>query len=354
MIRFLMGWTWLMLMATIAPGVCLAVEENTETPLVVVLPLADLSGVESALATVVPVIHSSLDDAGVRWLASAEIRPLLRSHRIRAVGHIGTEGARIVAEATGATHLLTGSIDIHRDLPTPEVAVSLRLVDPTTLTVMAATTVAASAADFIGLFGTGFIDSTAILARRVAADAMSDLLPLPTGPAKPVVNRCNSIALVPFDVGEGGDPRSGSVLVDFLLSRLSARGYLVLEPGVVNDLFYQQQIAPRGGIDLETLAALDRESGPCLVLTGTLDLFDVRGGDPRAPQPSVALGARVIDPTTGRILMSMEIDRNTSGSDFSFGAGRTNSLGRLTLSALDDLIDRIDRIRAKHAPEDPE
>ena len=314
------------------------------------LPLANPTGAAAARDTVVMLLHAALAERGVPFLAEREIRPVLRRHRIRAVGMVDREGARLVAAETGAGLLLTGTVGIYRERPALEIAVSLRLLDPATTRVIAAESRAIAAPDLVGLFGVGMPETLTELAAVAVTELVDALAPSFSTPSPPPERPRTTVALVPFSFTGEVPAESATVLVDFLLSRLVSRGYLVIEPGIANFLFQDKQVAPRGGIDLQTLSALHDDLGVDVVVTGEIDRFDVFGGDSLAPEPAIAFGARMLDAGDGRILVAREYEFAGPGGEFLFGAVRRSSLGELALDFADAFLDEM----VRSAPPVPE
>ncbi len=118
-----------------------------------ILPLANHTGRGEARAAVAAGLHARLRQAGVTIRTAEQLRPMLRKHRIRAMGQIGAADASLLRDEAGVDMLLLGSIDVY-DEPSLEVAISLRLLDLHRLELVAAVSTATAGEDFAGLFDT--------------------------------------------------------------------------------------------------------------------------------------------------------------------------------------------------------
>lgn len=309
-------------------------------PAVGILPLANHTGQLDALDSVIGRLHAELAGHGITFVSSMELRPLLRQHRIRSVGEIGNAAAAVVAAEMGVAYLMLGSLQVHDELA-QEVALSLRVLDARNLQVIGATSQAASGIDFQGLFGTGGVAGMAPVVDRVVTAAVAALAPL-LDPAAPLQTpRGPRLALVPFDdLSEA--PRAGAIVTDIVLSQLVAAGYVLVEPGLITEVFLAERAMTRGQIDLPTLWALRDAVAPDYLLTGVVDRLEIAHGDPTVVTPSLALGARLIDARSGAPLAAWELERTGDDSETILGHGRVQSLGALVQAAAEDLRSLIE------------
>jgi hypothetical protein len=312
-----------------------------------VLPLANYTGSSEAPAVCMALVCGKIGKRGVAHLSDRELRPILRHHRIRSTGQISAADAAIIRQQTLASHLLLGSIDIYRSGDNPEVGLSVRILDTGKMRIIRAASAAASGEDFASLFGIGRVDSVQTVAAKVVENLFEELgEPLLQAPAShDAAASCSRLALIPFDSSADYD-YAGGVVTNMLLSMLVSDGYYVVEPGLVNQLFLDERVMPRGQLDLNTLSALRARHDLCFVVTGEVERFRAARGDPRAAvPPELALGVRVLDAETGRLVMS--IDEETSGADSEtlFRAGRQYSLGRLAQKTLRRVARQIDEGR---------
>jgi len=340
-------WTFLAL------GLALGLAQGpaaASPPVVGILPLANHTGQLDALDALVDRLHAELSDHGVTFVSSQELRPLLRRHRIRSVGEVGSEAAALIRAESGVDFLLLGSLQVH-DEAALEAALSLRVVDARDLRVVGATSEAASGAEFEGLFGTGGITRMEPVVDRIVAAAVATLVPLldtttpvpsPDGPR---------LAMIPFD-DLSDTPRAGAIVTDIVLSQLVAAGYVLVEPGLVTEVLLAERAMTRGTIDLPTLRALRDALAPDYLLTGVVDRLDIARGDPDVATPSLALGARLVDAHAGMPVAAWEFERSGTDSETILGRGSIRTLGALVRATAADLRARLDHQLADHTPDE--
>jgi len=323
-----------------------------ESTMLVILPLANRTGRLRALEIGQRFISAALDSMRMPYLDSGEARPLLREYRIRAIGQIDRRGAHLIREKLGARWLLLGSIDVFRESQPPEYGLSLRLVDPVTLLVLAATSVGHSGRDYEGLFGQGERQDVVRVARETVREAV---LGLWEGLSQSVVRDVRPtslprICIVPFD-GTEKSWRDGQTVSDLMLTSLVQAGYPCLEPGVVRRALLGQGYAFKGEVDGPSLDHLAREDSVVYLITGTAELFEPARGESRAAVPRVSLSARILDARRGRLLDAWFDERTGKNGETLFERGRTYSLIGLTLKSLRGFVERIEKVRRDVAEE---
>ncbi|MDM7913894.1 MAG: hypothetical protein QUU85_01320 [Candidatus Eisenbacteria bacterium] len=313
---------------------------------VAVLGLADGTADGSGAEKVLPIVR---EEAAKRWrlLDDEQVRGVLREHRIRSLASLDQEDGARIAEATGAEALLLGSVILYQEGENPEIAVALRLLAPSDLRVIAAASAASSGLDHASLFEIGRVRDPDLLARDVVREAIARLAACldgkRTGPTQ------GRIAIVPFD-GSPQDPQDGPLVSDLLLPVLFAHGYDIVEPGLLRRLFERLHVAPRGGIDLETLRALREDLAIDLAITGEVDEAVESQGDAQMAMPRLAYGVRLVDARTGHLFQAIEEQTGGERRAGLLPLGWTTSLGRLVEESLDRLVAKIEeQPREDHA-----
>ncbi len=309
---------------------------------VALLPFVNYTEDGHAAEIFVSRIEGELARREVEFLSGDELRQVLRRHRIRSSDRIRPADALSIQDATGVEFLLLGSYDLLSRGAVPEVGLSARIVQVPSLRIVRAASSAASGEDFAGLFQIGRVDSVSELAERVVRelfarlDSAIELRKRPDG----VGVLTTPIVIVPFD-NTSAHRYAGAVVTQILLSRLVAAGYIVLEPGLVHELFVRNRAIPRGEIDYPLLARLVEAFHPEYILTGVVDSFDPARGTSMEASPSLALGARLLQASTGRILLGWEETRDGRDSEVVLGFGRRHSLGRLAEDSVGRLVGRL-------------
>lgn len=311
-------------------------------PALTILPLANHTGDGRALEAVMQRLHWGLRASGVPLVPAAEIRPLLRRHRIRVAGAIGSADAALVARSTGTDHLLIGSIDFFDTQGTPEFGLSVRILRVADMRIVKAASAAATGEDYAGLFGIGRIETIDVLIDRVVEQLIDELGTPLLGPAPPPSSPppCASVAIIPLD-GAVENLYGGDIASVLLLNELTRRGFAVVEPGVVDEVFRRERVIARGQLGLDLLAELREEASFCLVVTGYVDGFELATGDVIQSTPKLGLGLRALDARDGTVITATATEALGTDSELLFRIGRVNALGRLTGRTLRRLIDRL-------------
>ncbi len=310
-------------------------------PEFLILPVVNYSEKAEAHTLLTPRLHHYLDQLGVNYRTSDELRPLLREHRIRSRGWIGLEGAGILHQETQARYLLLGSWDILRMEINPEIGLSLRVLDLESLVLISAVSVGLTGDDFTQALGLGRITSIEVLANIAMQRAIDALFPLPTDMVPRQSSRsCFQVALVPFD-NYSNTPNAGDIVTNIVLSGLLAQGYFVVEPGFVRELGLTLEIVNRGGVDQKSARSILANFDACRVVTGSVEKFDVARGMPALTVPGIALGIRAMSPQDGNLYMMEELQGAGDDGEGMFQGGRIHALVPLANKVLKDFLDDL-------------
>lgn len=320
-------------------------------PVCALLPLANHSNVDAARLRLRPRLQAQLEQRGYRCLTDNHLRDTLRRYRLRTSGSIDAMGAKLLVRASGVSFLALASIDIYREAPVPELALSLRLLNPSRGEIVAAASASASGEDFVISFDRGRIESMEtlieIVVNRLFARLTASELEWRRR-AAPVAR----VAIVPLEVREealGG----GDVVQNQLLAELMAAGYRVLEPGFLRQRMLVADAVTRGGIGEALLAELVEAYTLDYVVTGDLERFRFLRGDARVDSPSASGGLRLVDARSTRTLLVQEFDASGADEEGMFQRGRIHGLGTLIEDTLRRFVAGIGEqleAREKHAP----
>lgn len=337
----------LVLLALGAGGLCwmtpARAEDGHVSPLrqasVIILPFADYTRLPGTRELLYPWIEAEIAARAGFFVSEDTARSVLRAHRIRASAGLSAEEAAIIHEETGVTTALLGSFDVRRDGPDPELALSVRILDLPTARILAAASYGATGSQFAGLFGRGRIDSLADLTPRVVRRLFQELDQ--PADAWPVAGHAPRIALAPFD-NLSDHLHAGEIVSGVLLSRLVREGFVVIEPGIIGDIFRESGLVPWGEVGYGLLDRIDEQEAVGGVITGVVQRFEPSSG-PASP-PRVEFGARLLDPKDHRIVLAH--DRSRSGNDgwIVFGTGRVASIAEVTEESLDPLVREIHEV----------
>lgn len=327
---------------TLAPGASSAAIADSGAaagPIVAVVPFADFTG-QSAVDSILPLIETSLAAEKIRLIPVAELRTTLRTFRIRSAGMITGEDAARILSVRPVDFFLLGSIDAYIGGAVPEAGLSLRLVRASDLHIVWAQSAAGNGEDFAGAFGLGRIDSVSIMIPKLVESALKDFGAAVSQTASPTETKETTVALVPFD-NLTINRFAGEVFASVALSRLVAGGATVIEPGQVNDLFRRNNRLPAGGIDNDLLRQLHDSLGADIVITGTIDRFQPGTAGGEMVEPEIALGARCLDASTGKIIGAFETSRRGGDSEKLFKSGAYHCLGRMAQDAARAMLEKL-------------
>ena len=309
-----------------------------DRPAVAVLPFANYTGEQEALA-IVPMIELALWHSEFYVVRSSRVRGTLRHYRIRTAGMIKSGDAQLVAERWDTEYLLLGSLDIYKEGVVPEAAFSIRILEASTMRIVWANSVAATGADFTGLFGLGRITNMPALLRTLVREAVED--------AHRFVKDYESqddfsamerkLAVVIFD-NQSSNRRGGEIVSSMLLSRLWNKNLPVIEAGDVIDAFRSRNLQARGEVMMDLLVALKKEWNVAFVITGSVDEFRPGRASSSSSFPSVLISGRLVSTQTGLIASARDYHRRGGDSELVLGMGAKRSLGDLSYDLLDDMI----------------
>ncbi|MBD3336226.1 MAG: hypothetical protein GF355_11985 [Candidatus Eisenbacteria bacterium] len=327
-------------------------------PQMAVLPFANYSETVAAPQTIYPILYAELDRHPLQYIDHEDLRPILRANRIRSMGMIGADNARLIRADTGVAYLLLGSFDIYADLENPEVAISARLVRVADMIVVAAASAAATGQDYAGVFGIGRVTDIREVASRVARDLIHRLdasLKIAAhthrvngSPRAPQGNKPLRVAVVPFD-NLSKSLYGGYVVSTILISELANAGLQVLEPGTVHRIFLNLHSVPRGGISRPLRDELARVLTPDAIVTGTVAEFNTAQGVVEEAAPELRFGARMLDASTGSIVLSRNMDVSGADSQLIFRFGRRHTLGGLVRAAMHKFVEAMHEAEAQLA-----
>ncbi len=153
------------------------------------------------------------------------------------------------------------------------------------------------------------------------------------------VNKIMRVAVFPFRNLSGKTGAERIVSGVFVTELFKDGRFKVVEPGNINDFIYQEWIDTFGEIDKERLRILGRRYKVDAVITGTVEEF--RYGIRGAP-PVVAITARMIKTSNGRIMWSAYIRRTGIDYIVIFEIGRVRSVILLTQKVVREILHAVE------------
>lgn len=312
---------------------------------VVVLPFANYTGRHEAFEKILPAFCAGLEGMGLSVVDPDSIRPMLRRHRIRSLGQLGSTDARVLREETGAHFVLLGSLDLYEPDTTFEVSLSVRLLDLGSMELVGATSVGLSVQETERWFGTGRVADVDAVVDRVVERALLSLR-APLGGVEPRerarYHTCGLVAVVPFD--DHSDSRyAAEILQSFFMAAMVEADWRIVEPGFVRELLLDHQRVARGGVTTEVLELLRDELGVCWVVTGEVETFRIATDNGGSSVPSVDFGLRLVDARNPRLVSTLQLARDGAQGEGLFGRGREYSIARVVQHCMNDVTRWMDR-----------
>ncbi len=308
---------------------------------IAMLPMVNQSGDAQATEDVIPIIIETLKNSGIGLITPAELRPVLREHRVRAVGMIGRAGADAISSELGVDYLLIGSLDFYRTGDNPAVGFSFHLLHVPELVPFWAISVNASGNGSMGLLGLGEIDQVDTLATHLAADIAGKIHNAVTGGYPGGIDEASPlIAIVPFDDIDPDQP-TGAVASTYLLTRLVHDRMRVVEPGVVRETFLKTNRSPRGEIAHNLIDILRDSLNVDLIITGAVDDFTVTAAGMGGTTADISLGARLIDAVSHRIVASKYVIKQRETGSGLLSGGSAYPPADVVMEAVKDVVSKL-------------
>ncbi len=321
---------------------------------VALFPVQDRAGDPAAAAAVGEALRSELGRLG-RLVGPGETRDALRRLRIRNGDRITPQLLRQLGRELAADWLASATLhEADRSL-VPGLTLSVRLYSSETGELVFSGFRGESGLDRRKLLGLGVIAGIEDLTPLVARDLLRDLPLVADGagaarPREPRRSRLGTVAVVPFTGSTAFQPTlSAEAVTEAVHARLFADGVSVVSPNRLYDVLRRLQGGQWGGVTSQTLAALERTASADTILTGTVETWDLGGGEAE-PEPEVAVALRLLEASTGRILWTGASERRGWDGQGLFRRGRVHSRGALTARVIEDLARRLDRDGIEVAP----
>lgn len=337
-----------MLLVALSGGIALPADPPQR---LILLPIQDRVGDPALIEAVEAVVREQL--AG-RYLLTHPtlVRDGLRAGRIRDAG--ATTPARLAGLAADLEADRFLSITVHRAVagPVPDIILSGNSFKARSNLLEWAGFRSASGLDGRKMLGRGVIQDLDILTRKTARTLIDDfLLPAANRTGRvgaPIVvdgefrrgminpTTMSPLAVLPFDAVVPRQPQIvAEIATAAMLAVLHRHGVPLTHPGAADDILRGRFRLRYGGLDDLTRAALFIGPGATRFITGTVEVFEMKGGI--EPVPWIALGVRVVEVESGQIFWIGGVERTGQEEENVFGADRVHSPGAL----LDGMLDAI-------------
>ena len=312
---------------------------SAASPRVALLPFSNLSENPHATTVVMTFVRHDLAARSIDLADSATVAEILRKHRVRNTTELSAESVDTVAAETSVRYLLLGSIDRYTETDsTGEVALSARLLDVATSTIVWAETAVEYGDPRVDVLGLG-AHHALTLARRASEHVLKNFRFEAPSHAKVVqairvrgdsepVRPCRRIMVVTFG-NESDTHFAGNIVADEALVLLLRRGFSPVDPGRVREMMLRSGDLMQGEISRELLIKCGRDLGADFVLTGTVSRFESQHGQ-SFEEPAAAFEARLIDTKKGEVVWAKTYSREGKDSSWIFGVGYVHGLADLS------------------------
>ena len=321
---------------------------------IALFPVQDRPGDPAAAAAIDEALRGEMGRLG-RLVGPVETRDALRRLRIRNGDRVAPLLLRQLGVELGAGWLASATLhEADRSL-VPGLTLSIRLYSSDTGELVFSGFRGESGLDRRKLLGLGVIAAVEDLAPLVAREVLRELPQAADGagaarPREPRRSRLGTVAVVPFTGSTEFQPTlSAEAVTEAAHARLFADGVPVVSPNRLYDVLRRLQAGLWGGVTSPTRAALERTASADTILTGTVEAWDLGGGEAE-PEPQVAVALRLLEASTGRILWTGAAERRGWDRKGLFRRGRIHSRGALTARVIEDLTRRLDREGIEVAP----
>ena len=344
-----MGWILLLIMllgsgASVASAD--AEEEEFKTPTVALLPVQDLAGDTGAAVAVEDELLWQLRARSL-LTGTRRTRDLMRRNRARNGDDEDPAVLVQLAQDLDVGWLVSVTIHDAERNTTPRMTLSARAYDGSTGRLFWTSFQSGSGLDRRSVLGYGVVADLEQLGKSLVERLMLDLgewvdeTPDRTTKRERSAGSLSQVAIVPFtSITKRDATLNAETITELARTELHRRGVQLVPAGCTSHILRRRRIVGWGAVDQETRQEIKDECGADMVLTGTVERYDV-GGAAGETQPFVAFGMRLVRVDTGQILWTKALERRGWGRQSVFRFGRTHSRGVLSKSMMHSMIEDL-------------
>ncbi len=146
------------------------------------------------------------------------------------------------------------------------------------------------------------------------------------------------IALVPFD-NHSGKRDAANIVASIFVSEIFKSGrYAVEEPGNIRQFFIQERMDSLGELELNNLKMIGKRLKVDGVIVGTVEEYE----DGRRGTPYVALNARLVESSSGRVVWYAQHKRSGDEYRYIFEFGDVRSAPELARKVVNEMIETLE------------
>jgi hypothetical protein len=338
--------------------IALSLSLNAQQPVIVMLPLSNVSGSAEAATPVETAIRGRLEKRGWKVAPAAEVEAFLEERRIRYLDSLPPATLATLREQTGASAVFLGSILAYRETSNPVVALAARMID-TSGAVVWGEVVGVSASETEGMLGFG----RRTTAEALAADAAGQLvkgIPKPGNVRRPGLNagvfargaatyrsashprgEVRRVCILPF---ASTNPEASRILLEILTVRLEATGeFDVVEPAELREAMRAEKLRSIATMTSTELAALGKHLGTTVFLRGNVHTWREASGG----RSEIQFDMTLADVAAGDVLWAVTHQRRGGDYAGAFQRGTVDNVVSLADHALSEAIAEQHRARPR-------
>lgn len=292
---------------------------------IAVLPVENLSGGKAPLKELRQIFAERLKRQGFAVLPEVSLDQFMARHRVRYVGGIDEEEARLLAEEEGVNGVVVTSLEYFADGFPPKIAITARMTstgaDPR---IVWMESVAESGNDSPGMFQTGVIREASKLSEKVLQQLAGSVASGFTAGFSPEQSKSQQKSFSPRQLfrkdlspdqhfrlvvlplyNRSGRKYAGEIMALHIIQEMRRLGnFQVVEPGMVRNKLLEYRLIMEGGMSLANADVIFDILRSNLVLTGkVMDYQDARG---EAGIPSVDFSASIVNKESHTTVLSAQ------------------------------------------------
>lgn len=323
-----------------------AEEEAFKTPTVALLPIQDHAGDTQAM---IAVKDELLWQLRARALVTAtwRTRDVMRRHRVRNGDDEDPAMLMKLAKDLDVGWLISVTIHDAERSVTPRMTLTARAYDGRTGEIFWAAYQSGSGVDRRSVLGYGVLADIEPLAKLLVERLMADLgeavdaTPDKDTKAERRVDLLGPIAILPFDsITKNDGTINAETITQLARTELHSRGLRLVPAGCTSGVVRRRRVVGWGAVDQQTREEIRQDCGARLILTGTVERYDVSGSGAET-QPFIAFGMRLVRADTGQILWTGGLERRGWARQSVFRFGRVHSRGSLAGAMMQTLIQEL-------------
>ena len=317
---------------------------------IAIFPVENLSGTPAPLKEIRKAFAERLKQLGVPVLEEGAIEKIMEKHRIRYVGGLDREIAKVFKEEAGVEGVLITSLELYSEINPPKIALTSRLVSigdrPSILWI---DSVGMAGDDSPGILGLGLIEDPKALLEK-AIKSMTDsliryVLKRPEeGDSRGVKKKFQPkiayrspildperkyvVAVLPF-FNRSERKYAGEILILHFIRQLKRFNHFdIIEPGILRQELLGLRVIMEDGVSLANADAIFATLNTDLILSGkVINYQDYQG---IWGKPKVDFSTFIIERKSREVVWSSNSYNTGDDGVFFFDWGRVNTANAMT------------------------